>query len=108
MFTDLIRRHTSRGLAVPLLLSVGLALAACSATAPFSVAPKLPRPSAAPASAPPPAADRPIALSRDAPPRPPPAATSHRKRQYFDQKRRRYYYYDPGLKKYFWEDGTPK
>ena len=111
---DLKRRgavpRAMRGLAGTAILSACLLLTACSITAPFSPAAKLPREPAEspPATAPAQSGDRPVAVPMDGPPPTPPDATARRHRQYYDQKRRRFYFYDPVLKKYFWEDGTPK
>jgi hypothetical protein len=93
---------------IGLILAGCLALAACGVTAPFSPAPKLPPRPVQKVEAPPAASDRPVALPLNAPPPAPPDMGARRHRQYFDQKRRKYYYFDPVLKRYFWEDGTPR
>ena len=106
LFTGPRGRHP---LAVWPVLVAAASLAACSATAPFSAAPKVPANAPAYPQTEPAGSDRPVAVPADAPPPPPPTeAGARRHRQYFDQKRKRYYYFDPVLKKYFWEDGTPK
>jgi hypothetical protein len=100
---------TSVGASRIALITAGcLTLAACGVSAPFSPAPKLPPRPASGSVAPPAVSDRPVAVPLDAPPPTPPDVGTRRHRQYFDQKRRRFYYFDPVLKRYFWEDGTPR